>query len=82
MNAATSCGCTRSSIALKSIWRLRTETFEAPGRAAACWPPASTSRCSVMKTPSLRSAWRNALGPSASRVPVTDLPAVLSPFQL
>ena len=65
-----------------SMLALRTETFEAPGRAFACWPPARTSRCSVMKTPSLRSAWRNAFGPSASRVPVTDLPEVLSPFQL
>ena len=54
----------------------------AAARAAARWPPASTSRCSVMKTPSLRSVWRSALGPSASRVPVTALPAVLSPFQL
>ena len=51
-------------------------------RAAARLPPTSISRCSVTNTPSLRSAWRSPLGPSASRVPVTALPALFSPFQL
>ena len=86
VKTATSCGRTRSKKRLRSISRRNTEPDAppalSPARGAALPPPlASISRCSVMKTPSLRSTCRSTLGPSASLVPDTVLPAAFRPFQ-
>jgi len=82
VNTATSRGLTRSKSPLMSTSRLSPFAPEPPAPSArfACRPP-TTSRTSLMKMFSLRSAWRRALGPSDSRVPAAVLPAAVSPFQ-